>query len=218
MKASTALRHIVAALTVTQALGRPVIKDLEFEVRTGDIKSDEDGALAQKDTSPYFSVPPETDESKSMETLDLSNDSKYAIFNESWPSNNMSTLEWEIPVSHAGCSGWGLQVWEIVDSIQKLVDWSDNGGGLIEKSVHYEISGYASAYACNCKWKYTDKVPMREMREFYERLVSYCGYGQSGWIFSKKWEKGFAVEPKCKVDMTRPIANLCPPWCAYKNR
>ncbi|OTA80950.1 hypothetical protein M434DRAFT_17526 [Hypoxylon sp. CO27-5] len=218
MKTSTVVRHIVAALTVTQASGRWITKNEGFEFRVRNVSASEHEASMQNTTTtttttimPEATMPANR---TTMDMLDLSDEfSKFAVSNDS----DMHAMGWEIPVSHSSCTGWSLRPLDITDSIQKLINWSDRGGRLIGKSVHYEVSGGASAYACNCKLRYDDELPERELAEFYQRLTLWCGHGRSGWVFSKKWEKGFAMDTAFTVTAKKPVRGLCPPFCCLIN-
>ncbi|KAI0142271.1 hypothetical protein F4776DRAFT_500318 [Hypoxylon sp. NC0597] len=213
MKTSTVMRHIVAALTATQALGKGFTKNEGFEVRVRNVSASSDEASAQATTT---ALPEATTAATgmTMDMLDLSDDSKFAVSNDSDVS---SARAWEIPVSHSACTGWALRTTDLTDAIRNLINWSNRGNRLLGKSVHYEIAGGTGAYACNCKLTYEDELPERELAEFYERLTLWCGHGRSGWIFSKKWEKGFAVDAMFAVVTKRPARGLCPPFCVHRN-
>lgn len=97
-----------------------------------------------------------------------------------------------------------------------MIAWGSSPWNWIEtKTLHYELADEAGAYVCNCKYCCIDRVPASEMWEFYDRLSAGCGgRGRSGWIFSKEWDKGYAVTSAEYIDKKRTKANLCPPNCA----
>ncbi|KAI1406944.1 hypothetical protein F5Y13DRAFT_143958 [Hypoxylon sp. FL1857] len=214
MKLSTVVRPIVAALSVPQVFGKGVTRDEGFKAYTREVDTTEtqDKAPEQNTTDlvPGIHMYPE---GTTMDMLDLENEGNYTIINDT-----VTPYDWVIPVTHMGCTGWILRQSDITDSIQKLVDWSLRGGVVVGKGLHIEMTGATGAFACNCKWNYDDHLPESEMREFYERLTMWCGHGRSGWIFSKKWEKGYAVASKFWIKSKKPIRFVCPAYCAYKNR
>ncbi|KAI0851995.1 hypothetical protein F5Y00DRAFT_228365 [Daldinia vernicosa] len=120
---------------------------------------------------------------------------------------------WTIPVSHWGCTRAKLRRDDIKETIQLMIDWSSRGGGVWGRDYHIELQPQAAAYLCNCKIRGLDYAPENEMWEFYERLRINCGEGWTGWIFSKRWEKGWAVHTRTYVDDFHPKRHLCPVFC-----
>ncbi|KAI1139952.1 hypothetical protein F5Y05DRAFT_380574 [Hypoxylon sp. FL0543] len=220
MKSSTVLRHVLAALSATQAFGKEATKRAGLELGRRDAASGQYEALAQNATNPMPGMLQQT-LSIPMGMLDPNDTSPsryYMTFDDSEP-DNMTTTEWRIPVSHAGCTGIRMREDDITEVIQVLMDWSDRGLGLMQKSVHVEFLADIAGWACNCKWHYWDKLSMDEFREVYQRINTYCGRNVSGWVFSKKWEKGWAWDTRCFAVNKDSIMTLCPPGCAwYGNR
>ncbi|KAI0130759.1 hypothetical protein F4814DRAFT_403572 [Daldinia grandis] len=118
-----------------------------------------------------------------------------------------------IPVSHWGCTRSRLRVIDMEAAVRQTIDWSTEGGRVHGKSLHIEMQDSASIFLCNCKYQHADSAPASEMWEFYNRLRVNCGEGRTGWIFSKKWEKGFGFDTKSHVANKHPKRNLCPPLC-----
>ncbi|KAI1101802.1 hypothetical protein F4804DRAFT_334932 [Jackrogersella minutella] len=202
MKFSTPIRFLTTALGATQALG----KNEGFEVRLRDIESAGDAPLTQNSTASAPTPSAPANATSAIEPFDLSN------------SLNLTDLpteaDWIIPVSHAACTEWTLGGPEIRAAIEDVVVWNNQGHTVPSKYVHWELEGWVGTYICNCKLRYRDHAPGSEMWEFYARLVKWCGVGHSGWIFSKKWEKGWAVTARDYVVTKNPKKGLCPPYCA----
>ncbi|KAI0181240.1 hypothetical protein GGR52DRAFT_24908 [Hypoxylon sp. FL1284] len=200
MKPSTILRYIFATLAATPAQGRAKNESLSNDSVLPPTKTVttaasvvENGAVAR---GPFVGL------------FDLEN-------------SNISTGEgepahWTIPVSHWACTEWTeLGDSAIRKAIDAMVEWSTRPTGWIEfKSMHIETAGDAGVFVCNCKYCCNDRAPASEMWEFYERLGRNCGGpGRSGWIFSKRWDKGFAVVSKDYIDGKRTKTNMCPSNC-----
>ncbi|KAI1659334.1 hypothetical protein F4813DRAFT_388041 [Daldinia decipiens] len=118
-----------------------------------------------------------------------------------------------IPVSHWGCTRSKMRASDMKEAVQRMINWSEAGGRVWGKSIHIELQAHAGTYLCNCKTQYLDSAPATEMWEFYERLRVYCGEGSSGWIFSKKWDKGYAINTRDHVANRHPKKLLCPLFC-----
>ncbi|KAI0882614.1 uncharacterized protein GGS22DRAFT_169884 [Annulohypoxylon maeteangense] len=123
--------------------------------------------------------------------------------------------DWVIPVSHAWCATWDIKDVNVRGSIQRTIRWNNRGNKVHRKYVHWELDGQVGTYVCDCKWEYRDKATSWEMWEFYERMIEWCGEGRAGWIFSKKWEKGYAVTTRDRIMYTRPRKSLCPKFCCF---
>ncbi|KAI2624539.1 hypothetical protein GGS26DRAFT_202626 [Hypomontagnella submonticulosa] len=207
MKMSTILRYATTVLGVTGAISRKSRERGRFELHASHNATDDDKAPAQNKTTILSENSTETSHKEFIQMFDFIEANVY--------NNSRSDAEkgWVIPVSHAACTNWDLSTSEIRITVQMTIDWSNGGGKVVPRNFHKEIHGVAALYLCNCKWDWFDRAPRSEMAEFYERLVDMCGNGQSGWIFSKKWEKGYAVATKNYVLLPPTRENLCPPRC-----
>ncbi|KAI2467799.1 hypothetical protein F4781DRAFT_433026 [Annulohypoxylon bovei var. microspora] len=205
MRISTATRLLLMGLGATQALGRMVPWDKRFEMHPR--SAEPDIAPAQNEISPVPEPPPELNETMAFQTFELEN------------SLNVSELpdkgHWIIPVSHAACSHWDVKDINVRGSIQNIVIWSNEGNTVGQKFLHWDVDGMVGAFVCNCKWNYRDSEPSSEMWEFYERLVTWCGQGRSGWMFSKKWEKGWSIATRDYILFKEPKKFLCPTYCCW---
>ncbi|KAI8629839.1 hypothetical protein F5Y19DRAFT_475285 [Xylariaceae sp. FL1651] len=124
-----------------------------------------------------------------------------------------------IPVSMMKCFDQDLDWEEYWHAKEVMVKWSESGKKLMPNSWHaakYPPYGQrgVTIYVCNCKWFWRDSVPRGELDDMERILKQECGSNRSGWVWSKKWQKGFNVvptewfEPRVKKD--KPI---CPPSC-----
>ncbi|KAI2633805.1 hypothetical protein GGS26DRAFT_590559 [Hypomontagnella submonticulosa] len=83
------------------------------------------------------------------------------------------------------------------------------------KTVKAQIIRQALWYQCNCKWWYSDPVAEDELRCAQDLVFSRRGQFRSGHIWSKRWEKMYAILPlKAMIHILRP-SDLCPESCAY---
>ncbi|KAI0385476.1 hypothetical protein F5Y04DRAFT_186351 [Hypomontagnella monticulosa] len=210
MRVSTILRYVIGAIGVTWAAGRRARDGNPSEIHARQDTTDGDKALAQNTTSFPSQNHTEPSDDDFSYTIILSEANAYN------DSDSDEKKGWVIPVSHQACTNWDLSVSEIRTVFQMTIDWSRGGGKVQPRTYHKEVFGISSLYLCNCKWDYWDRAPENEMNEFYERLVDMCGEGQSGWIFSKAWDKGYAVATKNYVLLWPTRKNLCPPRCNGK--
>ncbi|KAI1781267.1 hypothetical protein F4818DRAFT_398555 [Hypoxylon cercidicola] len=206
MKASTIFRRIIAALGATLVLGE---KDgFAIEAKKNDTNGD--NAPSQGEIGPVLEIPADNRTTgRFVELFDLENASNH--------TRGQIPDSWVIPVSHWGCTEWtNLGDIPIRKAIQAMIDWSAKPlGWLHAKSIHYELVDDVGAFVCNCKYCCFDRAPEDEMWEFYERLRANCGgEGRSGWIFSKEWDKGYAIASSESIDKKRTKTNLCPPNCS----
>ncbi|XXG96915.1 hypothetical protein Hte_003206 [Hypoxylon texense] len=214
MKISTIFRRIIAALGATLVFGKT--NRLGIEAEKNDTNGD--NALPPPDDkiAPVLNVTAtgnrttSNGSSKFVKLFDFANANK-------GPMRQDTMDQWIIPVSDWACTEWTeLGDAPIRKAIQAVVDWSAAPLGWIDyKSMHYELADGAGAYVCNCKYCCVDRCPAGEMWEFYERLRANCGGpGRSGWIFSKQWDKGYAVASADHIDGKRTKTNLCPSNCS----
>ncbi|KAI2632261.1 hypothetical protein GGR54DRAFT_26912 [Hypoxylon sp. NC1633] len=195
MKPSRILRHIIAALFSTLAFGKRVDNRLRGQ---------------NNNAVPTVSEPAPANATHTGEMFDL--DVAHAN-NVSTPGFNDPGRPDRIPVSHWGCTGVSLRPREIRGALDAIVAWSDAGNRLEGKSLHVEKYEGVGAWVCNCKWFDYDSAPNDEVYEFYDRLMAHCGRGRSGWLYSKQWDKGYAVDTDKHVDSKHPQALLCPQNC-----
>ncbi|KAI1404411.1 hypothetical protein F4819DRAFT_504181 [Hypoxylon fuscum] len=205
MKVSIIIGPIITALGATFAVG--VAGKEGFEIRVRRNTTDGDKTLAADEAVPVLEVPTFTNAtSLSDEMFDPADNSKIP--------DHMDPGTWKIPVSHWGCTGKYLGEFGMKKSMEKLVNWTLDEHWIEYKSIHYETVENTTTYVCNCKYCCRDKVPMSEMWEVYYRVKQNCGFAHSGWVFSKKWEKGYAFLDADYVDNKRTKTNLCPKNCS----
>ncbi|KAI0900701.1 hypothetical protein F4806DRAFT_165513 [Annulohypoxylon nitens] len=211
---------IITGLSATQVFGRTAPRGSNFEVRArnasfpaynkrdGTQESDlfPDSKFALSGTEPLL-APAMNDTDPDFRFFDLEN----SIEITEMPDRS----EWVIPVSHAFCSGFDLKDVNVRGSLEQIVLWGQRGNKIGTKWLHWEIDEMVGAFVCDCKWNYSDEVPASEIWEFYERLIEWCGEGRAGWIFSKKWEKGWAVATRDKIQYKSPKKLLCPWYCCF---
>ncbi|KAK5635326.1 hypothetical protein RRF57_011038 [Xylaria bambusicola] len=136
----------------------------------------------------------------------------------------------EIPVTSKKCMGDQLEKEYFLGAKESMITWSDLGGRVVPgfyygKSCPEDIGSTACCqedekgvtwYVCNCKLIWQDPVPRWELDEVQSILNETCGEWQSGWVWSKKWEKGYNVVPKqwYKVRVKDHL-QICPPGCSF---
>ncbi|KAI1381587.1 hypothetical protein F4677DRAFT_440802 [Hypoxylon crocopeplum] len=197
MRPSAILRRFAAALGTAQVFSKETSEKDEFDLR---VKRTENETLLQPNPKLDFD-------------LDSTN---YTV----WDNTDNLDTQYLIPVSHSACTHMELDPEEIRASIHVLIDWSASDPGrhkVKPKSQAVATIGGAGAYLCNCKFWWYDAAPADEMWEFYVRLARMCGDGQSGWLFSEKWDKGYAVASSQYIDDMKPPENLCPPYCCGRD-
>ncbi|RWA06503.1 hypothetical protein EKO27_g8605 [Xylaria grammica] len=123
-----------------------------------------------------------------------------------------------VPVTMKKCMGDDLNKEYFLAAKENLVDWSEEGNALIASSYHAESypddRRGVTWYICNCKWFARDTVPRWELDDVQRVLAEECGDWKSGWVWSKKWEKGYNVVPtEWFYDKRTSHLRLCPPLC-----
>ncbi|KAI2775934.1 hypothetical protein F4815DRAFT_375576 [Daldinia loculata] len=188
MKGSTIFLHITTILGTSHALGIQMPR--------------EDMPKAQNDT-------------RYMSTISAGENASHHPGEFEFNPINASEADprFVIPVSHWGCTRSKLRRDDMKEAIQRMIDWSKGGGRVWGRSIHIELQDRAATFLCNCKDQYVDSAPDSEMWEFYQRLRVHCGEGWSGWMFSKKWNKGFAIDTRNHVANRHPKKLLCPLFC-----
>ncbi|KAI1206205.1 uncharacterized protein F4807DRAFT_463969 [Annulohypoxylon truncatum] len=241
MKLSTK-GFLIIALRATHVLAKKVPRSSDFEVRRRDPSPD--AAVAQNwsadvhepppltDLTDIFMEPPTNTSGTVLLWPPLANQTEsvgegegegededgfewFNLDNSIEVSEMPNRSDWVIPVSHSWCSSWDIKDVNARGSIQEIIMWNNRGNKVKSKSVHWELDGMVGAYVCDCKWGYFDKATAWEMWEFYERMIEWCGEGHAGWIFSKKWEKGYAISTRDKILYTKPKKTLCPKFCCF---
>ncbi|KAI1460983.1 hypothetical protein F4805DRAFT_416200 [Annulohypoxylon moriforme] len=218
---------LITGLAATQALSKMIPRG--FEVRLRDTLSDA-APPAQDSGELDYDPPTEGYDPLNEPATDTSgtvilgppaynhtdNDFQWFNLNDSMEISEMpDKKDWVIPVSHAMCQQWDLKDVNARGAVEQIVLWNNRGGKVGHKYVHWEVDGMYAIFVCDCKWQYRDKAPAWEMWEFYERLIEWCGEGRGGWIFSKKWEKGYALSTRDKVVFKEPKKALCPSFCCF---
>ncbi|KAH8163628.1 hypothetical protein CIB48_g4597 [Xylaria polymorpha] len=105
----------------------------------------------------------------------------------------------KIPVTMMKCTNHILSEEDYLGAKEKMISWSANGGRVYPGS--YQAKGFpddrsgATWYLCNCKGAWADKAPRWELDYVQQILEEKCGKWQSGWVWSKKWQKGFNIAP-----------------------
>ncbi|KAI0905789.1 hypothetical protein F4823DRAFT_632362 [Ustulina deusta] len=124
-----------------------------------------------------------------------------------------------IPVNMKKCMGDTLSKKNYLTAKQLLVVWSEAGGyihpGGVQAMSYPGTKNAVTWYVCNCKLLHWDRVPEWELDDVQRILEEACGEWQSGWVWSKKWQKGFNVVPT--EWYKNQIANdkrICPPHCS----
>ncbi|KAI1388628.1 uncharacterized protein F4822DRAFT_443511 [Hypoxylon trugodes] len=210
MKVITILHLLLAMLGATLAISGVVPGNNTFEIRvrrnetSGHHKNNHKKDNSTLDPLHSIEDPKIRGSSRPTQMFDLAAASTNKL---NWPYPRV------IPVSHTGCTDWPLQVDKMKVAVQNMIEWNDNGGEVEPRWLHAEIHGHVGVYQCNCKWMYYDKAPASEMWEFFDRLEDECGVGQSGWIFSEEWEKGWAIATAKYIQTTSPPERLCPEYC-----
>ncbi|KAI1767013.1 hypothetical protein GGR53DRAFT_463759 [Hypoxylon sp. FL1150] len=214
MKITIIFRHIIAAVGATLVLAKP--NELELVTGSNDTNGNNTNTAATTIPSAPLHL---NDNSTTMWHFDLASSNTGPMAHTSEHEHG----DWVIPVSHWACTEWpDLGDLPMRSAISALVKWGSSPWHWIDtKTMHYEMGddfggpyGAAGAFVCNCKLCCIDRVPASEMWEFYERIRANCGVGRSGWIFSKKWDKGYAVTSSKYIDDKRTKTNLCPPNCS----
>ncbi|KAF2967791.1 hypothetical protein GQX73_g5772 [Xylaria multiplex] len=108
-----------------------------------------------------------------------------------------------IPVAMIECMGHNLSEQDYLGAKEAMLTWAENSADHIVPPGNYEAFWYPNVtqgegvtwYICNCKLVARDKIPRWEIDEVQETLEEKCGKWQSGWVWSKKWEKGYNVVP-----------------------
>ncbi|KAI0971042.1 hypothetical protein F4678DRAFT_433536 [Xylaria arbuscula] len=140
-------------------------------------------------------------------------------------SENTTTYETygvplKIPVATKKCLGHKLSKKNFLSGKEQMIAWSEHGGTVVPGGRHAESYPNATSgvtwYNCNCKYFYFDSVPRSELDQVQKILEGECGKWQSGWVWSKEWEKGYNVVPtewfRAALDSNQPV---CPPACAF---
>ncbi|OTB16245.1 hypothetical protein K445DRAFT_317224 [Daldinia sp. EC12] len=191
MKRFGILLRVIAIFSTSQALS----------IRT----PAEDATGVQNSTSPMYA-------------MSLDEETRFQPGGFASGNASVNASRWEIPVSHMSCTVWhNIQDADFVNSTQKMIAWSDKGNRIDGRSLHIESRNSAAVYLCNCKKHFQDSAPANEMWEFYKLIIIYCGKNRSGWIFSKKWEKGYALAYREYVINNGVQMYLCPPGCVRHN-
>ncbi|KAI0426698.1 hypothetical protein F5Y09DRAFT_350990 [Xylaria sp. FL1042] len=136
------------------------------------------------------------------------------------PPYETSGSQPKIPVTMKKCMGHNLSEQNYLRAKENMVEWSERRNGKVYPgSAHAESypdkkSG-VTWYVCNCKWLYADKVPRWELDYAQQILDIECGKWQSGWVWSKKWDKGYNVVPTKWYKAHEAIEKICPPHCFF---
>ncbi|KAI3322950.1 hypothetical protein HD806DRAFT_536130 [Xylariaceae sp. AK1471] len=92
--------------------------------------------------------------------------------------------------------------------------WSEAGHKIHATGYHAETDQNVTWYICNCKLFWFDRVPRAELDDAESILDKKCGPNQSGWVWSKKWQKGFNVVPTDWFEhQVKEELNFCPKGC-----
>ncbi|KAI8944171.1 hypothetical protein F4801DRAFT_585703 [Xylaria longipes] len=124
----------------------------------------------------------------------------------------------QIPVAMTKCLGFTFSKQNYLGAKENMISWSEEKEGVYPGAYHaesYPDSMFGVTwYLCNCKNIHVDKAPRWELDEVQRILEEKCGKWQSGWVWSKKWEKGYNVVP---TDWFRyqleDHKDICPPHC-----
>ncbi|TGJ81873.1 hypothetical protein E0Z10_g6890 [Xylaria hypoxylon] len=133
------------------------------------------------------------------------------------PPHETPDSQRHIPVEMKKCMGHNLSEEYYLGAKENMVTWA------YEKKItptnlhaeHYPDNRHGVTwYICNCKIIFADEVPAWELDEVQQILAAECGEWQSGWVWSKKWQKGYNVVPTdWYMDKVEKLENLCPPGC-----
>lgn len=84
--------------------------------------------------------------------------------------------------------------------------------------VHMQTAGTAVAFVCQCHGCHPATFPESEIREFYTIIVDEdCGPGRGGWVWSRQWNKGWAVaSTNALMGPDDGPRSLCPWRCMGK--
>ncbi|KAI0602539.1 hypothetical protein F4775DRAFT_600540 [Biscogniauxia sp. FL1348] len=119
-----------------------------------------------------------------------------------------------IPVHDWGCHPEEPKLNPI--NIQKVKEdfalWSSKENRVFPNSVKIFTWGDTAWYICNCKTWHYDPVPMEELNDAQSILTHYCGRDRSGWVWSKKWNKGYNLVSSDYVKYALH-QDLCPKGC-----
>ncbi|KAI1758307.1 hypothetical protein F4782DRAFT_477329 [Xylaria castorea] len=141
-----------------------------------------------------------------------------STFTENFQPYETPSANRQIPVAMMKCMGDKFEKLNYLGAKNNMIDWSATGGAVMPGAYHSESFPDnrfgVTWYICNCKYFHKDKAPRWELDEVQRLLEEKCGEWQSGWVWSKKWEKGFNVVPtdwlRYKLEDGKDI---CPPHC-----
>ncbi|KAI1779565.1 hypothetical protein F4818DRAFT_144758 [Hypoxylon cercidicola] len=141
-----------------------------------------------------------------------------SLYNSSDIIGNISAREIRgiIPVSEVTCSGRKLDPDDFIEAREKMAQWGRHHI-LPGRCMKYLFVNEIIYFICNCKYWYSDRVPLEELMEVEALLYNKCGPWQSGIVFSKKWDKAYEIQPKSLWDDATkkewPEQHVCPPYC-----
>ncbi|KAI0378041.1 hypothetical protein F5Y04DRAFT_284277 [Hypomontagnella monticulosa] len=119
-----------------------------------------------------------------------------------------------IPVTDVLCTENDLVEDDIMEARWTLFNWGKSHR-VPPKTVKVQVIRHAMWYQCNCKLWFSDPISSDELRHAQDLIFSKCGQFRSGHVWSKRWEKMYALLPlKAIVHMQKP-SDLCPKGCAY---
>ncbi|KAL7625784.1 hypothetical protein AAE478_005007 [Parahypoxylon ruwenzoriense] len=138
--------------------------------------------------------------------------------NETNAGDSKGVARRDIPFETWGCFKAQLSAYEIEQIAVQTARWSDRGHRVKPRTIHEEFYGGAGLYLCNCKLFYADPAPEQEMREFVSIIADpvRCGPGKSGWLYSRHWQKSWAVADRLYV-ANNTNTDLCPPFCVTQD-
>ncbi|KAI1638013.1 hypothetical protein F4809DRAFT_601810 [Biscogniauxia mediterranea] len=119
-----------------------------------------------------------------------------------------------IPVKEWGCHPDEPELNPV--NIQKVKEdfalWSSKENRVFPNSIRIFSFGDTAWYICNCKTWYYDPAPIEELDDAQNIITRYCGRNRSGWVWSKKWNKGYNIVSFEFVKFAMH-ERLCPKHC-----
>ncbi len=118
-----------------------------------------------------------------------------------------------IPYTEIRCTGTELDKEAITEAKEYAVRWGRHSV-VPQRSVVWwnDHANTVSVWICNCKHVHNDPVRRDELDEAQDLIYAECGMYQSGWVWSKPWDKGFNFEPMSERAGKRR-GEICPPNC-----
>lgn len=120
-----------------------------------------------------------------------------------------------IPDPTVGCTGVTLNPENLEVAKEKAVRWG-RSHHVASRAFQQWSYGNATVWICNCKHAHPDPVREAELNSTFQILDEECGPNQSGWVWSKKWQKGFNRDDPSPWRYVKK-AQFCPSFCIRRH-